>query len=149
MRAWHMASGRAPPRSWVLAALVGLATSALALAAFRRPPPSLLAWRGARAGLLSADGAITFGEGAADLRLPDARGLAAGPVLVRFAHHALDDGPFRATTAHDVEAFAPGTLDDVEAAVAHVEDSAASLALLLATTACAPLLVEAACQLLV
>lgn len=146
VRGWHVVVGSAPPPSWVLAALVGLVASTLALVAFRRAPASLLAWRDARAGQLSAHGAIDFGDGAADLRLDDARDLAPGAVLVDFARHTHDHGPFRGSTPSALVAVTNSSHADVESAVAHVEESGEGFALLLATTACAPLLVEAACQ---
>jgi hypothetical protein len=147
VRRWHLVAGSAPPSSWVFAGLAGLVASAVALVAFRRAPASLLAWREARAGQRSASGAIDFDDGATVLHVADAHDLAAGPVLVDFARHTHDHGPFRGSTAHDVVAVAQGTHADVEAAIAHAEDSGEAFALLLATTACAPLLVEALCQL--
>lgn len=147
VRGWHLIVGCAPPLSWAYAGLAGLVASALALLAFRRAPASLLAWRGARAGQLLASGAIDFGDGAAVIRPTDARDLAPGAVMVDFARHAHEHGPFRGSTAHDVIAATTGSHADVEAAIAHVEESGEAFALLLATTACAPLLVEAVCQL--
>ncbi len=141
---WH-----APPRGWVTSSVIGLLIALGLLAWPRRAPASLARWRRAIEGTLSHDDTITFANGAPFVRLPKGHGLAPGLVLV--LHEPTDvaggeggsGSPFRDVIGRTPDAVVQGTQRDALDAIAAFERGPKALAVMVALTSSAPLLVGA------